>query len=172
MASGSGCAPGKCVCSSCGLEIVDKYLLKVTGPEPSPFLWRPPPPPGPEGGPPSQSPPGPPAAPGEPQEPGPGGSGGTAALPASLRLSPPGPPAAQPPLPSPGGRTLLAVRGPRAFVRGAGAGEEPRLGCSVSRGALGCSRRGGRSGEGKGNGLSVRHDPRCAEPGLGERPEH
>ncbi|NWR11310.1 LHX8 protein, partial [Paradoxornis webbianus] len=29
MASGSGCAPGKCVCSSCGLEIVDKYLLKV-----------------------------------------------------------------------------------------------------------------------------------------------
>ncbi|XP_076194322.1 LIM/homeobox protein Lhx8-like [Aptenodytes patagonicus] len=28
MASGSGCAPGKCVCSSCGLEIVDKYLLK------------------------------------------------------------------------------------------------------------------------------------------------
>ncbi|NXV57536.1 LIM/homeobox protein Lhx8 isoform X1 [Molothrus aeneus] len=29
MASGSGCGPGKCVCSSCGLEIVDKYLLKV-----------------------------------------------------------------------------------------------------------------------------------------------
>lgn len=29
MASGSGCAPSKCVCSSCGLEIVDKYLLKV-----------------------------------------------------------------------------------------------------------------------------------------------
>ncbi|XP_003223095.1 LIM/homeobox protein Lhx8 isoform X4 [Anolis carolinensis] len=30
LASGSGgCAPGKCVCSSCGLEIVDKYLLKV-----------------------------------------------------------------------------------------------------------------------------------------------
>lgn len=30
MASGSGCAPSKCVCSSCGLEIVDKYLLKVS----------------------------------------------------------------------------------------------------------------------------------------------
>uniref|UniRef100_A0A8C9EMA7 LHX8 protein n=1 Tax=Pavo cristatus TaxID=9049 RepID=A0A8C9EMA7_PAVCR len=29
MASGSGCTPSKCVCSSCGLEIVDKYLLKV-----------------------------------------------------------------------------------------------------------------------------------------------
>lgn len=29
MASGSVCPPGKCVCSSCGLEIVDKYLLKV-----------------------------------------------------------------------------------------------------------------------------------------------
>ncbi|XP_063510169.1 LIM/homeobox protein Lhx8 isoform X3 [Pongo pygmaeus] len=29
MASGSGCPPGKCVCNSCGLEIVDKYLLKV-----------------------------------------------------------------------------------------------------------------------------------------------
>lgn len=29
MASGSACPPGKCVCSSCGLEIVDKYLLKV-----------------------------------------------------------------------------------------------------------------------------------------------
>ncbi|KAI6064265.1 LIM/homeobox protein Lhx8 [Aix galericulata] len=32
MASGSGCAPNKCVCSSCGLEIVDKYLLKVRAP--------------------------------------------------------------------------------------------------------------------------------------------
>ncbi|XP_014399813.1 PREDICTED: LIM/homeobox protein Lhx8 [Myotis brandtii] len=29
MASGSVCPPGKCVCNSCGLEIVDKYLLKV-----------------------------------------------------------------------------------------------------------------------------------------------
>ncbi|XP_048717962.1 LIM/homeobox protein Lhx8 isoform X3 [Caretta caretta] len=29
MASASGCAPSKCLCSSCGLEIVDKYLLKV-----------------------------------------------------------------------------------------------------------------------------------------------
>ncbi|XP_044529464.1 LIM/homeobox protein Lhx8 [Gracilinanus agilis] len=29
MASASGCPPAKCVCSSCGLEIVDKYLLKV-----------------------------------------------------------------------------------------------------------------------------------------------
>lgn len=36
MASGSGCAPGKCVCSSCGLEIVDKYLLKVRAPDPEP----------------------------------------------------------------------------------------------------------------------------------------
>lgn len=36
MASGSGCAPGKCVCSSCGLEIVDKYLLKVKAPDPEP----------------------------------------------------------------------------------------------------------------------------------------
>lgn len=36
MASGSGCAPGKCVCSSCGLEIVDKYLLKVRMPDPEP----------------------------------------------------------------------------------------------------------------------------------------
>lgn len=31
MASGSVCPPGKCVCNSCGLEIVDKYLLKVGG---------------------------------------------------------------------------------------------------------------------------------------------
>ncbi|XP_028918040.1 LIM/homeobox protein Lhx8 isoform X2 [Ornithorhynchus anatinus] len=29
MASGPGGPPAKCVCSSCGLEIVDKYLLKV-----------------------------------------------------------------------------------------------------------------------------------------------
>uniref|UniRef100_A0A8D0E3H3 LIM homeobox 8 n=1 Tax=Salvator merianae TaxID=96440 RepID=A0A8D0E3H3_SALMN len=30
LASGSGgCAPSKCICSSCGLEIIDKYLLKV-----------------------------------------------------------------------------------------------------------------------------------------------
>lgn len=29
MASGSVCPSGKCVCNSCGLEIVDKYLLKV-----------------------------------------------------------------------------------------------------------------------------------------------
>ncbi|XP_075792375.1 LIM/homeobox protein Lhx8 isoform X3 [Pelodiscus sinensis] len=29
MASAPGCAPSKCLCSSCGLEIVDKYLLKV-----------------------------------------------------------------------------------------------------------------------------------------------
>lgn len=29
MASGSVCPAGKCVCNSCGLEIVDKYLLKV-----------------------------------------------------------------------------------------------------------------------------------------------
>ncbi|KAL8178455.1 UNVERIFIED_CONTAM: hypothetical protein K2H54_047456 [Gekko kuhli] len=30
LASGSGgCAPSKCVCNSCGLEIIDKYLLKV-----------------------------------------------------------------------------------------------------------------------------------------------
>ncbi|XP_077189428.1 LIM/homeobox protein Lhx8 isoform X3 [Paroedura picta] len=30
LASGSGsCAPSKCICNSCGLEIIDKYLLKV-----------------------------------------------------------------------------------------------------------------------------------------------
>lgn len=32
MASGSVCPPGKCVCNSCGREIVDKYLLKVGEP--------------------------------------------------------------------------------------------------------------------------------------------
>ncbi|GAB1288258.1 LIM/homeobox protein Lhx8 [Apodemus speciosus] len=34
MASGSVCPPGKCVCSSCGLEIVDKYLLKLSAERP------------------------------------------------------------------------------------------------------------------------------------------